>query len=204
MAVYHYLPNKAALYDGVVEAIYAEMDLDDLSPSGDWREYLAGSARRMRDVLRSHPKTLPIIATRPAYAPPILATADRSLRLLQRAGLPPATALDMISCLRAYTVGHVLAERGEPVGGPTIASEDAATAMAAYPHLTTAIATGYRPDEQYERGLHALLDGFARQLNPGKPDLGNRAVEQSGEHRHGRSPRHGSESYGCQARSGDD
>jgi AcrR family transcriptional regulator len=56
MAVYHYLPNKAALYDGVVEAIYVEMDLDGLSPSGDWREYLAGSVRRMREVLRRHPK----------------------------------------------------------------------------------------------------------------------------------------------------
>jgi AcrR family transcriptional regulator len=166
MAAYHYLPNKAALYDGVVEAIYAEMDLDDLSLSGGWREYLADSARRMRDVLRRHPKALPIIATRPAYPPSILAMADHSLRLLQRAGLPPSAALDVISCLRAYTVGHVLAELGEPVGGPTTATEDAATAMAAYPHLAAAIATGYRPDEQYERGLLALLDGFARQRSP--------------------------------------
>jgi TetR/AcrR family tetracycline transcriptional repressor len=166
MAVYHYLPNKAALYDGVVEAIYAEMDLDSLSPSGDWRAYLARSARRMRDVLRRHPNALPIIATRPAYSPPILATADRSLRLLQRAGLSPSAGLEVISCLRAFTVGHILAELGDPVGGPTTTTEDAAAAMATYPHLSAAVATGYRPDKQYERGLYALLDGFARQLTP--------------------------------------
>ena len=30
MAVYHYLPNKAALFDGITEAIWASLDLDDV------------------------------------------------------------------------------------------------------------------------------------------------------------------------------
>jgi hypothetical protein len=71
----------------------------------------------------------------------------------------------MISCLRAFTVGHLLAELGEPVGGPATSIEDATAAMAAYPYLAAAVAAGYRADEQYEYGLQALLDGFARQLN---------------------------------------
>ncbi len=50
----------------------------------------------------------------------------------------------MISCLRAFTVGHILAELGDRVGGPTTTTEDAASAMATYPHLSAAIATGYR------------------------------------------------------------
>ncbi|GII92240.1 TetR/AcrR family transcriptional regulator C-terminal domain-containing protein [Sinosporangium siamense] len=159
MAVYYHLPNKAALFDGIVEAVYAEVDVAP-GASGDWRELVANFMRRLREVLRRHPRAVPILATRPSYTPKSL--ADQALGSLQAAGLPPRRSLDIVACLGAYTIGHVLAEVSPPAGGETATAEEAAEPMApdTFPHLARAVAGGYRGDEQFEAGLRAMLAGF--------------------------------------------
>jgi AcrR family transcriptional regulator len=167
MAVYHHLPNKAALFDGVVEAVYAEIDLGGLPTTGSWRERMSGAMHRMRAVFRSHPNALPVLATRPANTPPVLAMLEQGLRVMQAAGFAPATALDALSCLSMFTVGHALAEVGTPVGGEIDDPGAAFATMdpAAYPHLLQAFMSyEYRPDDQYELGLQAMLDGLAQRL----------------------------------------
>ena len=163
MAIYYYLPNKAALFDGIVEAIYAEVDFDPLA-TDDWRELIASFLRQLRDVLRRHPNAVHVLATRPGYTPANLALADKALDALSASGLSPRQALIVADCLRAYTIGHVFAEVSEPVGGETHSMDGASEIMTteAYPHLSRAIVGGYRPDEQFEVGLRAMLDGFSR------------------------------------------
>jgi len=170
MAVYYHLPNKAALYDGVVEAIWEEIGSDAMAPEGTWPEMTATFMRRMREVLRRHPHALPIVSTRPATTPALVGVLDRALGRLVAAGLDPADAIDMTNCLATYTVGFTIAEVGEPVGGAT-ADPDAVLAEvdpATVPHLAAAFADGYeyRPDEQFELGLGAMLDGFAARFPP--------------------------------------
>src|SRR5262249_890038 len=95
MAVYYHLPNKAALFDGIVELVYAEIDLDyeSLAATGTWRDQISTYMRRLRDVLRHHPNVLPAIATRPAYTPSVLALGDRALGVLQEVGFSGRAAL---------------------------------------------------------------------------------------------------------------
>ncbi len=167
MAVYHHLPSKAALFDGVVEAVWAEIGLDSLDATGTWRQQTERFLRRMRAVLRSHPNALPILSTRPATAPSTLPILDRALGLLVAAGLRVGDALDMTNCLGTFTIGFTIAEVGEPVGGgETLDPEQALAGLdpQAAPHIAKALADGYtfRPDEQYELGLAAMLDGFER------------------------------------------
>ncbi|MFI5914841.1 TetR/AcrR family transcriptional regulator [Dactylosporangium sp. NPDC051541] len=162
MAFYHHLPNKGALFDGVIEAAYAELDVDIDGPDGGWRNILAAFARGLYDVLRRHPHVVPLVATRPAYSPAVLGVADRALGALGRSGFADRDLLVMVNALRSFTIGHVLAETGDPAGGPVPAAADAAVLLGDYPNLARAITGGHRPQEQFEQVLAALLDGFDR------------------------------------------
>ncbi|GAA4606289.1 AcrR family transcriptional regulator [Actinoplanes octamycinicus] len=156
-AVYYYLPNKAALFDGVVEALYAEMRLDEIGAAG-WRAELTEFATRLRDVLRRHPRAVLVFATRPGPVSAYAAGADRALARLREAGFAPRAALTMISCVRGLTVGLTIAEVVEPAGaGDTPVPQS----LAAFPALAAAVAGGYDADEQFQAGLAAVLDGFA-------------------------------------------
>ncbi|ASR35225.1 hypothetical protein BAY61_09745 [Prauserella marina] len=165
MAIYYHLPDKAAVFDGVVEAVYEKGDIGSVPDTGSWREQLTGMMRRLRAVLREHPNTVPIVGTRPVHTPRMLAASDAALARLHRAGLPPTHSLLLFHNVRAYTIGHVLAEVGTPVGGPSRAGNDLPSALGSgYPDLTAAAKGGYHPDEHYESGLRALLDGYERML----------------------------------------
>jgi TetR/AcrR family tetracycline transcriptional repressor len=164
MAVYYHLPNKSALFDGVVEAVYLEADFDELPDRGDWRAQSTVFLHRLRETLLRHPNALPIISTRPAYVAPMMRFAERILTVFDAAGFTGAEAIDMVNCLATFTIGHALAQVGEPVGGDTADAEEVVAMIAGgeYPHLRKVFEDGYayRLDAQYELGLRAMLDGF--------------------------------------------
>jgi TetR/AcrR family tetracycline transcriptional repressor len=165
MAVYYYLPNKSALFDGVMEAVYGEIEIDDVDRELPWRDQLATFMHRLRAAVRRHPNALPVLSTRPAYTEPMFRIGDYALGLLEQAGFSAQLAIDFVNCLGTFTIGHVLAEVGEPVGGATATAQEVAEMVSEeqYPNLTKAFAHGYeyRPDEQYRLGLEAMIDGFA-------------------------------------------
>jgi len=170
MAIYHHLPNKAALFDGVVEHLWSEVKFAPPTAGLEWTEQLAVFMRSFRDILWRHPRAVPIVGTRPAVTPGMLALLERALELLTTAGLDAGEALDLINCMASFTVGHVLAEVGEPVGAPGVPPEQVYASLTAesHPHLVGAIAAGYdyRPNEQFERGLRALIAGWAPASTP--------------------------------------
>jgi AcrR family transcriptional regulator len=164
MAVYYYLPNKSALFDAVVEAVYAEIDLESVPRTGPWREQLAAIMHLVRDALRRHPRALPIVGTRPATTPVSMAMFERALELLEGAGFSAQETFDILNCVATFTIGHALAEVGEPVGGEMTDVDTSLDAVSAdqYPRLTRALSAGidYRPDETYALGLSAMLSAF--------------------------------------------
>jgi len=166
MAVYHYLPSKSALFDGVVEAVYREIDLTGFDFGAPWRAQLTTFMHALRAAVRRHPNALAVLSTRPAYVPAMLGFGEHALGLLTGAGFTTTQAFDLVNCLGTFTIGHVLAEVGEPVGGATASDEELAEMVRSYPRLAAALSGGYeyRADEQYELGLQAMLEGFARLL----------------------------------------
>jgi AcrR family transcriptional regulator len=165
MAIYHYLPSKAALLDGVVELLYSEMKPLEIPAGESWTEGAAAAMRAFRATLRAHPRAVGIVGTHPAVTPGMLDLLDSSLGLLTSAGLGAAEALDLMNCVALYTIGQVLAEVGEPVGGAGTPPESVYSGLTPemYPHLFAAFADGYgyHPDEMFEAGLMALLTGWA-------------------------------------------
>lgn len=171
MAVYHHVPNKSALLDAVVDALWAQAHADPAAApagtteeGGDWRPIAAAPMRALRRTLLAHPRLTPVLGSRPALSPAMLSLADGVLGRLARAGLPPQSGMALLDCLVAYTVGKVLAETqaSAPETQERIAQVQATLTSQTHPNLVAAAMAGYgwAPEEEFEHGLLALLDGW--------------------------------------------
>lgn len=53
MTIYHHVPKKEAIIDGMVDSVFGEIDLPPVDL--DWRAAVLVRSRSMRDVLARHP-----------------------------------------------------------------------------------------------------------------------------------------------------
>ena len=72
-------------------------------------------------------------------------------------------AADQLNALVNYTVGHVLAEAGEPVGGEADQMSHQMVLPASFPHLAAVFNSGWRydADRQYDDALRAMVYGWS-------------------------------------------
>ena len=167
MTLYHYVPNKAALFDGVVERVLdAALGGVRVDGQGGWRAAVREFAHGYREELLRHPAVVQLVATRPVNSPRAFAVADRILGLLAEAGLPPGTALDLFNALGMFTIGHTLAEVGRPPGLDAGEAEEGGVRDAdpeTYPHLAAVVAAGEGLDfdARFAFVVDVLIDGYA-------------------------------------------
>src|SRR5665647_171029 len=64
MAAYYHVPNKAALYDLVLEAVMAGVDTSGIDPAAPVEEQLKQAARAYRSAILAHPRAIPVLASR--------------------------------------------------------------------------------------------------------------------------------------------
>lgn len=183
MSLYHHVPDKAAIVDGIVAAIYAEIPADDLPVDAPWTEQLAVGMSRFRAVLLRHPAAVPLVVTRSVTGVAGMRLLDALLQLLRRAGFDSQTAISVINCAAAFTSGHCLAwsERSTPEfprpGPEQTLHQVAALPAAQYPGVWWALGpcldgsaptdgVGLASEAEFELGLRALLDGLNRSLRP--------------------------------------
>lgn len=106
MAIYYHLPNKAALYDAIVEAVMAEVDPGPgpglkLPPI----EQLRQMALSYRDALLAHPNALPFVATRPVRTPASLRPIERMLAVIASLGFTPQESIAFVDVCGHYIMG---------------------------------------------------------------------------------------------------
>ncbi|MFC5908066.1 TetR/AcrR family transcriptional regulator C-terminal domain-containing protein [Streptacidiphilus monticola] len=169
MTLYHYVPNKDALLDGLVEQVFAAaapaLDHTDTTQGApDWRAALRGYATALRTGLLRHPAVLPLAASRPAATPAALDDVEASLRMLTAAGFPLDQALHVLNTLSLFVVGHTVAEAqlsGDP-GRPGGTGWLAGLQADRYPLVTRAAREGLGVDdaERFSFAVEALLLGF--------------------------------------------
>jgi AcrR family transcriptional regulator len=117
MSLYRHAPNKAALLDGVAEAVLAQLHID--STDTDWADQLRGVARDYRRLALAHPHVVPLLVTRPLATPltrrppGMLRPLEDILALLTRAGFSGADALHIYWALSGFLHGHLLNELQE-------------------------------------------------------------------------------------------
>ena len=169
MTLYHYVPNKAALLDGLVEWVLQHSATAPAAAGGlSWDQVLRRYAQTLRTTLLSHPGVLPLFFDHPAVTPQGLKTAEHGLRVLTEAGFPLRRALDMLNVLSIFVVGHTMAEVANAELGPRAelgpAAASAQLDAAGLPLVIEAARLGRDPDDRnrFLFGLDALLAGFAR------------------------------------------
>jgi len=110
MAIYYHLPNKAALYDAIVEAVMADVDVGPSPRSAPGRELppteqLRQMALSYRDALLAHPNALPVVATRPVRAPASLRPIERMLAVIACLGFTPRESIAFVDVCGHYIMG---------------------------------------------------------------------------------------------------
>lgn len=170
MAAYHHVPNKEAVLDGVVEAVWDDIDVTvpDHLP---WQEQLATAAHAIRAGLRRHPNAIPLMASRPNLSGPGLAAVDAILGVLLAAGMAPGPALQFVGAAGEFIMGHALVETSPPPpdGGPDLTAATATAAAATpLPNLTRAAAEvefdASWMDAVFTAGVDALVAGAEARL----------------------------------------
>jgi AcrR family transcriptional regulator len=171
MTLYHYLPNKDALLDGVVERVMAQAAAQPMD--GPWDQALAGFARSLRTVLLRHPGAVPLVATRPAVTPATLRAVERGLALLCAAGFPVGRALDTLNTLTLFVVAHAAAEVATaPINATGAEGSQAYVAgldEEEFPLLSAAARTGSGTDDaaRFEFAITTFIRGLASEGGSG-------------------------------------
>jgi TetR/AcrR family transcriptional regulator, tetracycline repressor protein len=163
MAVYHYFPSKAELFDGVLDSLYEQIVLPDPLPASG-TEALRVFAQVIYDGARTHPRLLPIMATRPIGSPAVFRQIESVAQRLVASGAQPADALVMVNIAMFFAIGTLLAEVGEPVGGPErdVMRDMGGIDPAEFPTMMAAMAVHDEPGafDFFGTGLDALIAGL--------------------------------------------
>lgn len=174
MALYHHIPNKEALLDGMIEEVATEVAVPRLTRVG-WRKGLRRYALALLDAAAAHPDLVPLVLSRPAVTPRNLETMEGLLRSLHAVGFEPRRALDLVYALNGLILVHAALRSGvggdrgsEPRGETGQTSRLADLPADTYPLLAEAARASAKrgPTARFEAAVDALLTGFAASSPP--------------------------------------
>ena len=170
MSLYNHVANKVDLLDGMVDAVFAEIEL----PVGDdgWRPAVRRRAVSAREVLARHRWAIGLMESRTTPGPATLRQHDLMLGTLRAAGFSIELTAHAYAALDSYVYGFALQESSLPFGTGDETAKLAQSIMAqfaagAYPHLTElatehVLRPGYDFGSEFEFGLDLILDGLER------------------------------------------
>ena len=163
-ALYHYVPNKGALMQGVVEVVLADVELSDHTER-EWRERLRELARDFRSIAHAHPRLLPELVAYPEATLEEYGIYEAIYEALEEAGLGPAEVARSSTLLFSYVTGFTLAEVNETLGPLTRAErEDLAVLPPEKFPVTRRLApqiSAVDLDGDFEFGMDVIISGFA-------------------------------------------
>lgn len=165
MSLYNHVRNRDDLLDGMVDAVFGEIDLP--RPGADWATAMRGRAASVRAVLRRHPWAIGLLDSRKQPGAATLSHHDAVLGALRAGGFSVRMAAHAFSVIDSYLYGFVLQELSLPfsdragldeVGGDIL--ED--MPPDAYPHLVElmtdyALRPGYEYADEFDFGLSLIL-----------------------------------------------
>lgn len=110
MAIYHHLPGKEAILEGIAQLAFSELRVEP-SEDDDWRQQVRAFARAYRDLVRTHPHlTLLLIANVEAGGASVLEASERLYEALEKSGLPPELIVPAAGVIVDYVHGFALSE----------------------------------------------------------------------------------------------
>jgi AcrR family transcriptional regulator len=91
ISLYSQVPSKAALLDGVADAVMSGIEVP-LMPDAGWQEQIRAQALAFRQIACAHPRCMMIIVSRPATSIAQLRPVEHALATLREAGVAPGLA----------------------------------------------------------------------------------------------------------------
>jgi len=171
MALYHYFANRDHIVDGIVDLVFAEIDLP--SSDGNWKAAMRRRAISLRDVLLRHRWAIGLMESRRNGGPANLRHHDAVIGSLRAGGMDIEMAAHAYSLLDGYIYGFALTKMTLPFDtGPEIV-EVAQGLLESfdpvdYPHLVEmmghVLEPGYDYLDEFEYGLDVILDGLEHAL----------------------------------------
>jgi AcrR family transcriptional regulator len=163
MAAYYHVPNKAALYDLVLEAVMTGVDPATIDPEAPLDKQLKQGARAYRDAILAHPRAIPVLATRSLRTAAVLRPVEPLLGILYQAGLAPGEAMAAVDALAQYILGGAVGYYHQTLDG---AGDDQREFEALdpeeFPNTLRMIEEAHYigPDGEFEFGLEVFVNGL--------------------------------------------
>ncbi|OED44427.1 AcrR family transcriptional regulator [Chromatiales bacterium (ex Bugula neritina AB1)] len=170
MTIYHYVPNKESIIDGMVDKVFSEIDLPPAI--SDWKSAIRKRSISARTVLGKHPWAVPLMESRRAPGPATLQHHDAVLGCLRNGGLSVEMTAHAYAMIDAFIYGFAIQEASLPATTGEEMSDMVDVIIETvpadkYPHLmelTTEhiLQPGYDFGNEFEFGLNLILEGLDR------------------------------------------
>lgn len=183
MSLYHHLPGKEALLDGLVDTVGAEVAeqirvVEEAEGSLEWAATLRRRFLTARTVMLRHPWAPGLIGSRTSIPPSAYAIYENLLATMIGAGFSYHLAHRALHSFGSMPLGFVQELFNPSAGADADEMPEAELAAMAevLPHLTAMVAAELHDNNddvlgwcdsqsEFEFTLDLLLDGFARQLS---------------------------------------
>lgn len=178
MALYRHVHSKEGLFDLMLDAATAEIQLPG-EPGDDWRGDLRTLALETRRMTSRHPWFAVLVHARPPAGPHMMRRLEFMLTVLVRRGATVGDAMTYAVLIDRHVLGSALQESEEArlerrhgldddarLYAAIATLRELAAADGGLPHLTEWLThpAGPTPEERFVIGLDFVLDGIAARL----------------------------------------
>ena len=167
MSLYRHVRNKDDILDGIVDLVFAEIELP--ADRSDWRTVLRAQAISTRAALRRHPWAITLVELRVTPGPANLRIHEDAITVLLDAGCSAVMATHAYNLVDSYVYGFALQEASLPFSNAeelAAMSEQLLANLQAdtYPNsarvASELLTSGFDYGNEFEFGLDLILDAL--------------------------------------------
>jgi AcrR family transcriptional regulator len=168
MAIYHHVPNKDSIIDGMVDQVFSEIELPPTDL--DWKTAIRRRSVSARQVLARHRWAAPLMESRRTAGPATLQHHEAILDCLRNGGHSIEMSAHAYALIDAFIYGFALLEANLPATGGQDMADLAETIIEPlpadlYPRLIELTAEhvlqpGYDFGNEFDFGLGLILNGL--------------------------------------------
>jgi AcrR family transcriptional regulator len=175
MSLYHHVANKSDILDGMVDLVFAEIELPD--DRDGWVPAMTARATSVRAALTRHRWAVGLMESRSSPGPATLRHHDAVIACCRRSGFSVEMTAHAFSLMDSYIYGFVLQEISLPFEdgddlGDMIDTMLPPSTADTYPYLTElasefVLRPGYSYGDEFTFGLRLILDTLDSLRSPG-------------------------------------
>ena len=168
MAIYHHLPNKDSIIDGMVDLVFSKIELPPTDL--DWKTAIRRRSVSAREVLVRHKWAVPLMESRRTAGPATLQHHEAILNCLRNGGHSIEMSAHAYALIDAFIYGFALLEANLPATGGQDMADLAETLIEPlpadlYPRLIEltnehVLQLGYDFGNEFDFGLDLILNGL--------------------------------------------